>query len=79
MYNLTDYNESALRILCEQNAKNIEDVNAFIVGAEKYIPEPMLSDVTRRDRRRLSVLREHNVHLLTSLQIVKDKETVLSN
>lgn len=79
MYNLTDYNQSSLRIIANALDAAIKDKQRFIEGAEKFIPEPMLSDVTRRDRREVSVLREHNVHVLTALQIVRDREAVSSN
>lgn len=80
MYNLTDYNASALRIILKPVQERIEYLNEIIAKAKQYIPEgETLDRIVRKDCRELEVLREHSVHLLTALQIVKDRETVLQN
>lgn len=80
MYQLTDYNQSSLRIISQMVQEKIETLDAHVAKAKEYIPEgPTLDDITRKDKREASVLREFNVHVLTSLQIVKEREQIESN
>lgn len=80
MYQLTDYNQSSLRIISNMIQDRIETLDAHVAKAKEYIPEgAVLDDVTRKDKREASILREFNVHVLTSLQIVKDREQIESN
>lgn len=79
-YNLTDYNSSALRIIHNMTQDKIKELDAHVSKAKEYIPEgEVLNDITRKDRREMSILREFDVHVLTSLQIVKDRETTHAN
>lgn len=79
MYNLTDYSLSDLRVIQAANEEQIQDIVAQISLYKKYFPVGIRHIATAKDRRSLAVLREHNVHLLTAIQIVKDRETVNSN
>lgn len=76
---LTDLTARELRIISESIASQIDDLNAQIKAAKKYIPDYMVESVTQKDRDALPVLREFHVQLLTATQIVKGIETVSSN
>lgn len=78
-YNLLDYPLPALRIISKAIDEKIKALTDQAEGGGQYFDEQFLSDVTRRDKQELSVLREHQVHLLTAIQVVKDREKVLSN
>lgn len=79
MYSLTDYNLSALRIIQAAISDGIDNAECEIRIAKRYYPESMHEDLTMPNHRAIAVLREHNVHLLTAISIVKDRETVASN
>lgn len=80
MYQLTEYSKKELEIISGMCAKEIELTSRCIEKAKQYIPEgEILNDITRKDKEILSVLREHHVHLLSALAMVKDKNLIESN
>lgn len=78
-YNLTDYSLKDLRVIQSAIESKIQELNDQIVAAHKYLPESIHGDVTRKDNQAMVILKEHNVHLLTAIQIVKERDTVTSN
>jgi hypothetical protein len=79
MYNLTDYSLKDLRVIQAAIESKIQDLAEQIRLAHEYIPLDMHKDITRKDNKAMAILKEHNVHLLTAIQIVKEKETVNAN
>lgn len=79
MYNLTDYSLSDLRIIQAANEEQIDSLKAQIKLISEHLHYSVGIEVTAKYNRKIAVLTEHNVHLLTAIQIVKDRETVNSN
>lgn len=79
MYNLTDYSLSSLRIIQAANEAQIQELKEQVELAKKFYRGGLRKDVTAKYNRGIAVLTEHNVHLLTAISIVKDRETVNSN
>lgn len=77
--NLSDLTSKELRIIGAAIAKQIEDTQAQIDAAYKYIPHPLVIEVTAKDKTSLAVLREFHVQVLTSLQAVRELENIHSN
>lgn len=79
MYNLTDYSLSSLRIIQAANEVIINDLVDQISLTEKYFDGDLCAKVVGEINKKIVVLKEHNVHLLTAISVVKDRETVNSN
>lgn len=79
MYTLTDYSAEDLFILSGAIQSQIEDTKGYIEHANKIESEEMRAILLKEKTAKLTVLREHHVHLLTAFQIVKDRNQVLSN
>lgn len=80
-YNLTDYTLKELRVIQQVNQDAIEYCEAYINAVDtKVISSTQFrNDLKSKETQRLSILREHNVLLLTAIQEVKDRETVNQN
>lgn len=76
---LSDLTSKELRIIGSAIAKQIEDTQAQIDAAYKYIPHPLVIEVTSKDKTSLSVLREFHVQVLTALDQVRRAETITNN
>lgn len=72
--NLTDYDLTSLRVIQAATESKIQEIAEQIRCVEKHINEPMRSDITVRDKHDMAILREHNVHLLNAIQVVKDRQ-----
>lgn len=79
MYNLTDYSLSDLRVIQAANEEHMNDLADQIKLTFKYFDGDVCESAIAKIHSKIAVLREHNVHLLTAIQIVKDRETVNSN
>lgn len=69
-YLLTDYPEDHLRIFSKTVSNRIDDL---VWMKEQPVAQPVSIELWDRE---ISALREHHVHLLTALQIVKDREVL---
>ena len=80
MYTLTDYTAAQLRVISGAIAEQIKEKVDKIKYTHSYIPEgDTLRQLTRLDEEEVSILREHHVHVLTALQIVREREMAMSN
>lgn len=80
MYNLTDYTEFQLRILSAVMVSEMQAINTLLSIAKTYLPEgEIYNDVTRRDAEKLAVIREHHVHILSALAMVKDRNLIAAS
>lgn len=79
MYNLTDYSLSDLRIIQAVIEDRIAELEAFITLSEKHLAGDLRDSLVLKYGRAITVLKEHNVHLLTAIAMVKQNETVNSN
>jgi hypothetical protein len=79
MYSLTkDFTKLQLRVLADLLNEKIETTKQHIEGVANFIPDgDVKDDLLKKEFRYLATLRELSVPVLTSLQIVSDKE--LSN
>lgn len=92
MYSLTDHTAQELSWMAEANAEKIEELtgiekeyelaeplgDSFSIIANSLLPG-FLSSRRIENAAKLKLFREHNVHVLTALQIVRDREKVQSN
>lgn len=78
IYSLTDYSAKELGFLAEANADLIHLHKEMDRTYSTQSPEMqrLMSGNRKKNAEKLKFFREHNVHLLTALQIVKDRETV---
>ncbi len=81
MYNLTDFTLKELRMLSVAVSNEIKDKTDMIdvINLNLRHSESVKSDLIRNASHGLSELREMNVRILTSIDIVKNRESVQSN
>lgn len=80
MYDLINFSQTELRALADLLQEKIEATTQHIYGIEKYVPPGDVKyDMLSKEHKRQAVLKEINVRVLTSLQIVKDRETTHAN
>lgn len=81
MHQLTDYSLKDLRIIQAAISEQISSANEYcsLVDSKVIASDQFKEDLKHKESFRLPVLREFNVHLLTAISIVKDRETVASN
>lgn len=77
--NLQDLTAKELGIISDAIASQIEDLNAQIKAAEKYIPDYMVKEVTAKDREALPVLQDFHIQVLNAKSLVQIAENIHSN
>lgn len=79
-YNLTDFSRTELRVLSDLIQEKIDETTNHLKGIQQYIPPgDVKEDMIRDQHRYKAVLKEINVRVLTSLQIVRDKDKEVAN
>jgi len=81
MYNYTDHSEEELRDMSEAFEALIKEKQSLIDLSNSYGEDlaKLSEDINKKKSRSIARLREMNVRALTALQIVKDRQTTLSN
>lgn len=79
-YNLTDFSRTELKVLSDLIQEKIDETTNHLKGIQQYIPPgDVKEDMIRDQHRYKAVLKEINVRVLTSLQIVRDKDKEVAN
>jgi ethanolamine ammonia-lyase large subunit len=79
MYNLTDFSIEELRLMAEMiNSRMIYEEGCSKIN-RSYGDDEVTRIIQTRYDATIAKLKEMNVRVLTSLQIVKERETVISN
>lgn len=71
---LTDYTLDQLRVIQAATDRNLEELQAQITESKRWIPDSVHADVTAKDSKAMSILKEHNANLLMAIQTVKDRQ-----
>jgi len=81
MYSYTDHSEEELRDMSEAFEALIKEKQSLIDLSNSYGEDlaKLSEDINKKKSRSIARLRELNVRALTALQIVKDRQTTLSN
>lgn len=80
MYDLTSFSRTELRVLSDLIQEKIDETTNHLKGIQQYIPPgDVKEDMIRDQHRYKAVLKEINVRVLTSLQIVRDKDKEVAN
>lgn len=80
MYDLTSFSRTELRVLSDLIQEKIDETTDHLKGIQQYIPPgDVKEDMIRDQHRYKAVLKEINVRVLTSLQIVRDKDKEVAN
>jgi len=81
MYKLENFSLSELRILNKLIDTRINTVNSFTRHLLELMPEASdtRNELMRRNNDELPELREMNVRILTAIEMVKQRETIISN
>jgi len=81
MYNYTDHSEEELRDMSEAFESLIKEKQSLIDISNSYGEDlaKLSEEINKKKSRSIARLRELNVRALTALQIVKDRQTTLSN
>lgn len=81
MYNLTEYTPQQLRVMRTAIQDRIDKQREFVKAREAHGPDLinlLIEDISAA-KVELETLFEMRVHVITALQIVKDREQVVSN